>query len=110
MARRIDHPLYGTWQQMMARCYNAKNIGFARYGGRGVTVCEQWHDLRSFTDWIEQNLGPRPAGHSIDRIDNDGNYEPGNLRWATPRVQSRNKRRGGPRPGFRSAVRYWPAV
>jgi hypothetical protein len=86
------HPLYGTWNAMMTRCYDSKHPSFRRYGARGITVYEPWHDPRVFITWVETNLGPRPAGMSIDRWpDNNGNYEPGNVRWATPKQQRHNQ-------------------
>lgn len=88
-----QHPLYPTWQQMMYRTRNPKHPRFQDYGGRGITVCAQWHDPAVFIAWIEQNLGPRPDGCTLDRADNNGNYEPGNMRWATRKVQSGNRRR-----------------
>lgn len=81
---------------MRQRCLNPKAIGYKRYGGRGITVCDQWRD--SFEAFLA-DVGPRPsAAHSIDRIDNDGNYEPGNVRWATTAQQHANKTQGGGRP------------
>jgi len=88
------HPLYPTWQQMMYRTSNPKHPRFKDYGGRGIVVCEQWRDVTTFIGWILANLGPRPDGCTLDRIDNDRGYEPGNMRWATPAVQNRNQRKG----------------
>lgn len=103
--RRIDHPLYHLWHQMMYRCYSERYYRFRDYGGRGIAVFESWHDLYAFADWIDLNLGPCPAGHSIDRVDNDGNYEPGNVRWATIETQNLNKRDYRPRSA--PAARWW---
>ena len=88
------HYLWSTWVDMKRRCFNRNRKDFYRYGGRGITVHEPWvNDARAFVDWMDENLGPRPEGHSIDRIDNDGNYEPGNLRWADQKTQSQNRGR-----------------
>lgn len=89
-----QHPLFATWSGMMQRCYNPRHQAFKNYGGRGITVCEPWHDPRVFAAWIEHNLGPRPDGCTLDRINNDAGYEPGNMRWATRRTQTRNQRLG----------------
>lgn len=87
-----DHPLYATHQGIMQRCYLPEHVHFRNYGGRGIRVCDEWRDVAAFIGWVEANLGPRPAGMTLDRIDNDGNYEPGNMRWATPSEQRRNQR------------------
>lgn len=75
---------------MIQRCHNPSNKAYADYGGRGITVCDRWRNsCQSFLD----DMGPRPsAAHSVDRIDNDGNYEPKNCRWATATEQNRNNR------------------
>lgn len=82
-------PEYRSWMQMAQRCANQKNPAFSRYGGRGIRVCDRW---ASFDNFIA-DMGPRPAGTSIDRIDNDGGYEPGNCRWATTTEQARNQKK-----------------
>ena len=80
---------YIIWGLMRQRCRNPKATGYHRYGGRGIKVCERWDSFENF--WAD--MGPRPSPrHTIERSDNDGNYEPGNCRWATYADQSRNKR------------------
>ena len=86
------HLLYGTWTQMLRRCENKRHKQFKDYGGRGIRVCDGWHDVRLFIADIERDLGPRPDGMTLDRVDNDGNYEPGNVRWATSYEQRANRR------------------
>lgn len=88
-----DHPLYPTYLSMMHRCYEPQATNYQWYGGRGITVCDEWRgDPAAFITWIEANLGPRPAGMTLDRIDNDGPYAPGKVRWATQSEQVRNQR------------------
>ena len=86
------HPLYRTWANMMARCYDPENPSYRRYGGRGIEVSQCWHDVAQFIADIERLLGPRPDGMTLDREDNDGNYEEGNVRWADQVTQMRNSR------------------
>ncbi len=87
--QRTSHPLYKLWDSMRRRCRDPHHKDFDRYGARGVTVCDRWQDFWAFID----DMGPRPsARHSLDRIDNEGPYEPGNCRWATATQQGRNRR------------------
>jgi hypothetical protein len=90
--RITPHPLVQIWRSMIQRCESPNDISFPNYGGRGISVCDRWHDPRLFAGDILRDLGPRPKGWSIDRIDNDGNYEPGNVRWASAKMQAANRR------------------
>lgn len=82
-----SHPLYPTWHTMMTRCYKSHQKD-KTYWGRGITVCERWHDVRNFI----ADMGEKPSPkHSLDRINNDGNYEPSNCRWADSITQARNR-------------------
>ncbi len=94
--RKITHGLYNTrlnniWSGIKQRCYNPKCQAFMYYGKRGIIICDEWYsDFKAFYDWSMKN-GYR-QGLTIDRIDNNGNYEPSNCRWTTMAVQDRNKR------------------
>lgn len=82
--------LYGVWRGMLSRCNNKNATGYHNYGGRGVTVCSEWIEFPAFLRW--STLSGYRDGVEIDRIDNNGNYEPTNCRWSTIKVNSRNRR------------------
>ena len=81
-------PTYKSWQSMKERCYNSNSISYKNYGAIGIEVCERWMVFENFL----ADMGERPEGMTLDRIDNDGNYEPINCRWATYIQQSRNRK------------------
>ncbi len=97
---RSKHPLYKIWFNMVDRCNNSKNHAYRHYGGRGITVCTRWASgTMGFWNFVD-DIGNRPDGkflsglphYSLDRIDNDGDYEANNIRWTTYKQQAKNRR------------------
>lgn len=86
--QKSARPEFGIWTQMKMRCVNPKNKRYANYGGRGITVCKRWHNFEHFY----ADMGPRPSPkHSIERVNNDGNYEPSNCVWLLMNLQTANR-------------------
>lgn len=88
---RKRHRHYGRWVSMISRCSDPKNANYKNYGGRGITVCKEWRD--NFWVFVKDIGDPPTEQHSLDRINNDGNYEPNNVRWATQKQQRNNTRK-----------------
>ena len=86
-----NNKFYKTWNDMIRRCTNQKATGYKDYGGRGITVCEEWLDIKNFVDWAERTY-PNTKGVSLDRIDNGKGYSPENCRWADRTTQNINQR------------------
>jgi len=99
-ARGEEHPLLRLWYRILRRCEIPAATGYRYYGGRGIRVCDRWHDVLVFIADVEAEIGPQPEGkypsgmpiYTFDRIDVNGNYEPGNVRWATAKEQVDNRR------------------
>lgn len=87
--RYKSSPTYNTWRRMIDRCTNPNHRNYKRYGGRGINVCSEWrNDFSAFLN----DVGERPQGKTLDRINNDMGYEPSNCKWSTPKEQAQNRR------------------
>src|SRR6185312_5605199 len=89
--QRFGTPTYNTWKAMKKRCLNVRHAQYPNYGGRGIKICDRWLGDHGFENFLA-DMGVRPRGKTIDRINNNGNYEPGNCRWATVEQQNANQR------------------
>jgi hypothetical protein len=99
------HSGYTSWRGMIQSCYNPNAYAYSTIGARGIEVYQPWRiSSWAFLDWLDANLGPRPHGYVLDRINNDGHYEPGNLRWAT-HSQDQNNRQNNKRVTWRGETR-----
>jgi hypothetical protein len=83
-----NNPTYRSWYHMKSTCYDKNEVGYDNYGGRGILVCKKWLKYLGFLE----DMGIRPKGKSLDRVNNDGNYEAKNCRWATRKQQCSNRR------------------
>lgn len=99
-----------SWRKMQDRCYNENTHNYHNYGGRGITVCDRWREYPTGFDNFVEDMGLRPDRQTLDRIDPDGNYEPGNTKWATKLEQGNNKRK---KPGvgvhYFKKAEHWQA-
>ena len=84
-----NSPEYTAWRGARDRCFNPKDARYPNYGGRGISMCDEWRD--SFVAFYN-HIGPRPPGYMLDRIDNEGDYELWNVRWTTPKISANNRR------------------
>lgn len=85
--------IYSSWRCMLTRCLNPNHETYSKYGGRGITVCDEWkNSFQAFFDFVSKLEHFGEDGYTLDRINNDGNYEPGNVKWSTAKEQARNRR------------------
>lgn len=103
---RTKHYLYSTWISMRDRCNNPRNRHYKNYGGRGVKVCDRWMDHAHGFENFLSDMGDRPKGCSLDRIDNNGNYSPENCKWSNKVEQNLNKRTSRSVPYISTRVRH----
>jgi hypothetical protein len=106
-------PTYIAFHQSKNRCNNPNNLRYKDYGGRGIKMCDRWNGVNGYRNFIE-DMGERPSGMTLDRVDNEKGYSPDNCRWATYEQQSLNKRvyisnRSGHRGVYKHLNRYWVA-
>ena len=100
------HPLYSTWRSMRSRCYNSNQPAYKWYGAKGIKICDRWLGDSGFENFVE-DMGKRPEGHTLDRIDNDGDYSPENCRWADKHTQGANRRNSRELVGIRYRSSKW---
>ena len=92
--RLSSHPYYKLWHSIISRCYNNKDKGYHNYGGRGITVCDEWRSgLKAFIDYVSLLHKPEQNNLTLDRIKNNEGYKPGNLRWVNMHIQNTNQRK-----------------
>lgn len=105
-----NKPWYNSYRAMMSRCYRTKDVSYRFYGGRGIKVCEEWHDISKFEEWVKKH--PFFDGATIDRLDTNGDYEPENCRWSTMFEQCKNRRNSIiiEHNGERHNITEWAAI
>ncbi len=106
MKQKSKHPLYSCWAGLKHRCLNSKNKSYRLYGGRGISVCDRWLGPSGFDNFV-LDMGERPEGFQIDRINSNGNYEPNNCRWVSCQHNLMNRRKFGQnKSGYKGVSKY----